>query len=235
MAAAFERARVALDQAPQLSATMESVLRRCGSRVDLLLDTAGSCCNIKFDGLPSLFIDTAKMAEGMSNHMLPSRPLLTALQQGAARCERCSPLGRLAILSVAVSGSSVERLAPETSRGDEFTPITTSSDMDLMLQLGPVLWEKTDAVCSGSEEAALGSEATLGSTGTGLGQQGDETAPRLRVVPTENPGFVLLYQVKQEQCQHQDEHQPVEDPPDAPQIHQAHCRETVGKLSWLPV
>ena len=29
--------------------------------------------------------------------------------------------------------------------------------------------------------------------------------------------------------------QPVEDPPDAPQIHQAHCRETVGKLSWLPV
>ena len=29
--------------------------------------------------------------------------------------------------------------------------------------------------------------------------------------------------------------QPVEDPPDAAQIHQAHCRETVGKLSWLPV
>ena len=84
--------------------------------------------------------------------------------------------------------------------------VTTRSDVDCMLQLGPVLWEKTDAVCGGPQEAAAGSEATLGPTGNGLGQQDDQSVPRLRVVPTENPGFVLLYQVKGHQCTHQDEH-----------------------------
>ena len=94
MAAAFGRARAALDRTPPLSSTVEGVLQRCGSRVDLLLETA-----INYTMPPErekLFISQGVMGRQCgANIALPGRPLLTALQQGAARCTHCSPLGRL--------------------------------------------------------------------------------------------------------------------------------------------
>ena len=202
MAAAFERARAALDRHPPLSSTVERVLQRCGPRADLLLESAAHVYTLRTE--PLFLLVQSGLEHYVSMEMaLLSRPLLTALQEGAARCSRCSPLGRLVIQSVMPSGSSVDTLMPLVPAADG---VKTGSDIDYMVQLGPVLWEKTDAVCSGSQEAAAGSEATLGPAGAGLGLQDDQTAPRLRVVPTENPGFVLLYQAKEEKCKHQDEH-----------------------------
>ena len=109
------------------------------------------------------------------------------------------------IQSVTLSGSSVEGLEPTNHKSPRGS-LLSSSDLDYMLQLGPVHWEGTDAVCGGSQETTAGSEMTRGPTSSDPGRQDDEAVPRLRVASTDNPGFVLLYQVKEEECKHQDEH-----------------------------
>ena len=95
MAAAFERAKAALDS--QLA--VKNVLQRRGSRVDLLLDTL-----LDFRQLNAMDrFWSYRQARLGTTHMtideLLSRPLLTALQQGVGRCVGCSPLGRLVIQS----------------------------------------------------------------------------------------------------------------------------------------
>ena len=129
MAAAFERARAALDRLPPLSGTVERALRRCGPNVDLLLETAMIWILMGYgDPLVTSTIVPLKGTELINTDFaLLGRPLLSALQQDSARCDHCSPLGRLVIQSGTPSGSSAEGFMPWMfgDRGKELAPIWT--------------------------------------------------------------------------------------------------------------
>ena len=125
------------------------------------------------------------------------RPLDLALQSRYADC-RCSPLGRLVRRNEVISGSVAERLATP-GRPPKYQ---TSSDVDIMIELGPVHW-----TFPGTEETSpvqdISARPTTATTAEHRGQDCDPT-PRLVIAETENPGFVLVLQERRDDCPHQE-------------------------------
>ena len=104
---------------------------------------------------------------------------------------RCSPFGRLQILSGTMSGSMPETLF-SLPDGPE---LKSSSDSDLMIELGPVHWITAD----------LNQPTTVPGPGkAGASPRPASSVPRLLIEETDNPGFVRVLQEPCDSCKHQD-------------------------------
>ena len=148
--------------------------------VELLLRKCGAHADLVIDCVITKahhFHPAVKFAQQVSTEQLQlGRCLwgepLLQLLQRRHPSCRCSPLGQLTVRSAVLSGSQMEGF------GDVEATLLLHSDHDTMFELGPVQW---------TEEA-----------GAGPGPSG----PRLRAVPTANPGFVQLLQEPLPDCQH---------------------------------
>ena len=162
----------------------------CGEHIGLVVD---HMAKVSFGNDERYKVMQFQLFEQHHNiHHLRHRPLQRALQSRYAACQ-CSPLGRLVIRSAAISGSGAEGLdAPPRPPNSQ-----TTSDSDMMFQLGPVHW-----TFPGTEEASAGDTA-VESTADPRGQVSDPT-PRLVISETENLGFVLLLQERRDDCPHQE-------------------------------
>ena len=167
----------------------------CGERIDLVLDAALQYVCERDE--VSCFM-TKQLTERKHNSWnVCFRPLDLALQSRYADC-RCSPLGRLVRRNAVISGSMAERLATP-GRPPKYQ---TSSDADVMIELGPVHW-----TFPGTEETSpvqdISARLTTANTAEHGGQDSDPT-PRLVIEETENPGFVLVLQERRDDCPHQE-------------------------------
>ena len=167
----------------------------CGERIDLVLDAAlqHACQRDKvFDFMSKQLSERKK-----NSWNVWLRPLDFALQSRYADC-RCSPLGRLVRRNAVISGSVAEGLATP-GRPPKYQ---TSSDVDIMIELGPVHW-----TFPGTEETSpvqdISARPTTATTAEHRCQDSDPT-PRLVIEETENPGFVLLLQKRRDDCPHQE-------------------------------
>ena len=124
---------------------------------------------------------------------LPAEPLWRSLQTShvaaAGECPTCSPLSRLSVLHYNQSGSSIEGL---DDLGDDPKRDCTS-DIDIMIELAPCRWIEAE----------------------GAGDQPKSTdpvpdgraPPLLMAMPSENPGFVLLFVEPTTECEHGEKRQ----------------------------
>ena len=122
----------------------------CGEHIDLVYDVVLQvfCTSEK----RKLFLYNQRFEQRRNVNNLLSRPLDTALQSRYADC-RCSPFGRLGKRSAVTSGSMAEALLTP-GRPPKYQ---STSDVDVMFELGPVLWTipGTDET-SPVEDAAAG-------------------------------------------------------------------------------
>ena len=167
----------------------------CGEHIDLVVDVVlqNLCQREKV----SSFMDKPAAGTKKSNNNVWLRPLDLALQSRYADC-RCSPLGRLVKRNAVISGSMAEGLQTP-GRPPKYQ---TSSDQDVMIELGPVHW-----TFPGTEETSpvedISARPTTATTAEHGGQDSDPT-PRLVIEETENPGFVLVLQERRDDCPHQE-------------------------------
>ncbi|KAF0301386.1 Histone-arginine methyltransferase CARMER [Amphibalanus amphitrite] len=129
-------------------------------------------------------------------HWLPSEPLWRCLQrhhaEAAGECSACSPLGQLSVLHFNQSGSSIEGLDDLDGHDSR----KCASDVDVMMELGPCRWLRTDD----PEEPPLLVDPSP--------PDGDpDSMPLLVVEPSANPGFVLLFVKPTSACDHSDRRQ----------------------------
>ena len=194
------------------------LMHACGEHIDLVVDAAlqDACSTEKEDS----FLQNQMGEHLWNSDNLWHRPLDLALQSRYADCP-CSPFGRLIRRNCVVSGSMAERL---------FNPVRppkyqSTSDLDMMVELGPVCWtfpgtEETSPV----EDTATG--PATATTSDPRGQDSDPT-PRLVIEETENPGFVLVLQERRDDCPHQ-ERRPFK-AEDVTQCFRDHQMVTLGK------
>ena len=126
---------------------------------------------------------------------LPAEPLWHSLQTShvaaAGECPTCSPLSRLSVQHYNQSGSSAEGLDDL----DEVNDRQSTSDIDMMMELGPC--RVIDAGSQGDQPASADPV-----------QAGcEESSPLLLAVPSERPGFVVLLVEPTAECDHKDRRQ----------------------------
>ena len=166
----------------------------CGKHIDLVVEVALQSL-YSIDKRESFLGD--QMCEQSRNSVcLWNRPLDAALQSRYADC-RCSAMGRLVRRNNVTSGSVAEGLySPPTP-----PKFQTTSDVDVMYELGPVHWASPNTETSPVEVAAEG--PTTATTANPRGQKSDLT-PRLVIVETDVPGFVLVLQERRDDCPHRE-------------------------------
>ena len=124
---------------------------------------------------------------------LPAEPLWRSLQTShvaaAGECPTCSPLGRLSVLHYNQSGSSIEGL--DDLDGDPKREC--SSDIDIMIELGPCRWIEPEG--PGNQPVSTDPVPD------------GRAPPLLMAMPSENPGFVLLFVEPTAECDHEERRQ----------------------------
>ncbi|KAF0307705.1 hypothetical protein FJT64_002232 [Amphibalanus amphitrite] len=170
--------------------TVHRLLARCGAGARLAIDSLSMADELVM-GLPAAKV--AEMAQFAVRDVLvwlPEWPLWAALQfgrsaavrQSADRCPRCTPATPLRVLHIGRSGSSAEGLA------DIFQDVSSSSDYDLMYELGgDFRWMDRPLVPPGEEPDCIRTQ----------------DAPQLWARPTENPAFVTLHWARTVECEHE--------------------------------
>ena len=167
----------------------------CGEHINLVADIAIREASYSDGRLEFLCKQLAERTWNSDD--LWRRPLDRALQRRYADCG-CSPFGRMVMRSHVISGSIAEGLY-----GPGRPPIfQTTSDLDIMVEVGPVLWS-----LPGTEETSPAKDTAVGPAAATpadhSGQHRDPT-PRLVIAETEIPGFVLLLQERRDDCPHQE-------------------------------
>ena len=135
--------------------------------------------------------------QAWSNNDLWRRPLGRALQSRYSDCQ-CSPFGSLVMRNRVISGSMAEGLCNPGPPPN----CQSTSDMDIMIELGPVHW-----TFPGTEVPRPVKDTPVGpttATTAGPSGPGSDPTPRLVIAETENPGFVLLLQERRDDCPHQE-------------------------------
>ena len=161
----------------------------CGEHIDLVVDIVLRAVCEKDKGF-RILMSQLNEQRGNSRHLW-FRPLDLELQGRYADCQ-CSPFGHLVRRNCVTSGSMAERLETP-GRPPKFQTI---SDLDAMIELGPVHW-----TFPGTKDIAAG---PLTATTAEPRTQDSDPTPRLAIAETENPGFVLVLQERRDDCPHQE-------------------------------
>ena len=180
-------------QDPKLT---DQLLHVCGEHIGLLLDVAMKKYYPNRSILGRYNLIQLKHLEQEWNSMaLWFSPVQRALQRFLADCQ-CSPFGRLVMKNAVVSGSAAEDLArPPTA------PHYECSDVDIMIELGPIKWAFPGIEETSTEVDTAATVPQAGITDDPRGQDSNPT-PRLVIEETENPGYVLVLQERRDDCPH---------------------------------
>ena len=160
------------------------LIHMCGEHIDLVFDFA----------LQSICYNGDKLDILIQEHLLNychiwHRSAGLALQSRYADCG-CSPFGRLVRRNAVVSGSRAEGLRTPGRPPEN----QTSSDLDVMVELGPVNWTLPDT----EETSPVGDTAAGSATATTVDPRSQDSDPTLVIANTENPGFVLVLQERRD-------------------------------------
>ena len=192
---------------PPLPPMLQLAVQKCGTNFHLPVDIA-IMADCGFSAALSFTAQQSQTPSRLSRTTLWSRPLQHVLLSELATCS-CSPLHQMSFQCLAPSGSTAEGL------DDGRHAKSPSSDQDIMHQLGPVSWAEA---CKSSERVEGDGcldvpAAEADGTGGNVAKLGDvdnlqhgHTAiekPKLKLVPTENPGFVRLFQQRLSTCKHE--------------------------------
>ena len=172
------------------------LLNVCGEHLDLVVETAFQVIAHPYRKLWSP-ITRYLMEQKWKDDYLWLRALERALQGRYVDCH-CSPFDRLMRKHAIISGSMAEGLS-NLPRPPKYQ---STSDMDIMVELGPVHWTSLVPEKIGPVESTAGGRPPAATANPS--SPDSDPVPRLAIVETENPGFVLVLQERREDCPHQE-------------------------------
>ena len=174
--------------------TVTRLLHVCGEHIDLVVDTVFQTCCVPY-GRPE-FLKRQLHEQTSNSDLLWLRPVMRALQSRYADCQ-CSAFGSLVVKNAVISGSMAEELY-NPGRPPKYQ---STSDLDVMFEMGPVCWTFPGTETSPVEDTAAGPVTATEADPRG---QGSDPTPRLLIEETEDPGFVLVLQERRDGCPHQE-------------------------------
>ena len=153
----------------------------CGEHIDLVVDTALQVVGTIYNG--QYFLRNQFLEQGIHVDILRSRPLDAELQSRYADC-RCSPFGRLLRRNAVISGSMAEGLC-KPGRPPNYQ---STSDVDIMVELGPVLSPGLTWTFPGNEETSPVEETAAGRrVRTSVSSTGEPTGGHQQLKPLVGP------------------------------------------------